>query len=278
MVRNTDTPDDEHTPRPAADAPPPAPNSAEPAEAAEIAPSGDDGRSVFSTIAGAAGPVISAALRPVGELTSGARRAFDTRPGARVRRVRQMGRQPLPNMWELYPEAHRAALRELGLRTIPVDEIAGTAVEGQTQRGGDFLPLRQLRGRDWRARWQRILSAIDRLVSLPPIDVLKLGDRYWVVDGHNRVAAALYTGQIGIDANVVELRLPGMRSEAAPSNLAPFLEQSRDVRAAGSGRLTRTTMRPESVMPAHPLHEHADEDSRRAQDHGGAEDAAPTEE
>ncbi len=210
-----------------------------------------------STIAGAAGPVISAALRPVGGLTSGARRAFQTRSGARVRRVRRMGRQPLLNLWEVHPEAHRASVRELGLRVIPVSRIAGTAVEGPTQRGGDFLPLRQLRGRDWRARWQRILAAIDRLVNLPPIDLIKFGDRYWVVDGHNRVAAALYTDQVEIDANVVELRLPGMAPEAAPANLAAFLEGSRDVREAGSGRLTRTSARPEPMLPEHPLHEHA---------------------
>ncbi|HWH36177.1 MAG TPA: hypothetical protein VNT28_00185 [Candidatus Limnocylindrales bacterium] len=222
--------------------------------------SAEDGRSGISgmatTIAGAAGPVLSAALRPVGELTSGARRAIGERSGARVRRVRQRGRQPLLNMWEVHPEAHRAALRELGMLTVPADEIAGTAVEGPTQRGGDFLPLRQLRGADWRARWARILEGIDRMAALPPVDLLKFGDRYWVVDGHNRVAAALYTGQVAIDANVVELRLPGMPSAASGGNLAPYLEGSRDLREAGSGRLTRTTVRPASGLPEHPLDEH----------------------
>jgi hypothetical protein len=223
-------------------------------------PAAESGRiglgGVASTIADAAGPVISAALRPVTELTDSARRVISERSGARVRRIRQQGRQPLVNLWDAHPEARRAAMRELGLRTVPVDEIAGTAVEGPTQRGGDFLPLRQLRGQDWRARWQRILSGIEKLAALPPVDLIKLGDRYWVTDGHNRVAAALYTGQVAIDANVVELRLPGMPSASGSANLAPFLESSRDVREAGTGRFTRTSIRPTSGLPEHSLDEH----------------------
>ncbi|CAN5626003.1 hypothetical protein BH23CHL7_BH23CHL7_19100 [soil metagenome] len=209
-----------------------------------------------TSIADAAGPALNAALRPVSELTSGARRVIEGRSGARVRRVRQMGHQPLANLWDEYPAARRAAIREQGLRTVPLELIAGTAVEGPTQRGGDFLPLRQLRGQDWRARWQRILAGMDQMAALPPVDLLKFGDSYWVVDGHNRAAAALYTGQVAIDANVVELRLPGMPSSSGPGNLAPFLEGSRDLREAGSGRLTRTTTRPASGMPEHPLEEH----------------------
>jgi hypothetical protein len=214
---------------------------------------------VATTIADAAGPVIQAALRPVGELTMGARRVIDERPGAHVRRARRQGRQPLASLWQVHPEARRAAMRELGLRTVAVEDIAGTAVEGSTQRGGDFLPLRGLRGRDWRARWQRILAAIDRLATLPPVDLIKFGDKYWVVDGHNRVAAALYTDQVEIDADVVEMRLPGMRSEPATANLASFLEGSRDVREAGRGRFTRTSIRPTTGLTEHALDEHDDD-------------------
>jgi hypothetical protein len=184
------------------------------------------------------------------------RRIREEHAGARVRRVRRQGHQPLANMWQVHPAARRAAMRELGLRTVPVEQISGTAVEGAGQRGGDFLPLRELRGDDWRARWQRIRDALDRLAALPPVDLLKIGDSYWVVDGHNRVAAALYNGQGEVDANVIELRLPGQPSETAVGNVAPFLEGSADVRAAGSGRLSRTTVRPTPVLPEHPLDEH----------------------
>jgi hypothetical protein len=195
--------------------------------------------SVASTVADAAGPVISAALRPVGTLAAEARRLIDERPGSRVRRVRRMARQPIANLWDVHPEAHRASVRDGGLQMVPVDEIAGTAVEGAPQRGGDFLPLRDRRGADWAARWQRIRGAIDSLTMLPPIELIKFGDTYWVTDGHNRVAAALYNGQPVIDAVVRELRLPGMPSGDTPL-IAGVVGESRELRNAAAGRRTRT--------------------------------------
>jgi hypothetical protein len=193
-----------------------------------------------ATIVDVAAPVLAAA-----------RRVIDERPGARVRRVRRQGRQPLPNLWDEYPEAQRAAIRELGLRSVPVAQIRGTAVAGPAQRGGDFLPLRNRRGDDWRARWRRILEANERLESLPPVELTKFGDDYWVVDGHNRVAAALYIGQNEIDAVVQELRLPGMPAEPK-TPIASVLEGSLDLRAAGAGRLTRTADRPLDLESARP--------------------------
>ena len=203
---------------------------------------------VALTIAEAAAPVISAAMKPVDSLTAGARRLIGDRPGARVRAVRRMARQPLANVWELHPAARRASIRELGLQSVPVELIAGTAVEGPAQRGGDFLPLRDRRSDDWRSRWQRILRAVDELVNLPPIELVKFGDSYWVVDGHNRVAAALYTGQVELDSIVQELRLPGMPSEP-PALIAPVLEGSLDLRNAGAGRFSRTASRPDNRLP-----------------------------
>jgi hypothetical protein len=201
---------------------------------------------VASTLADGAGSVISAARGPLNSLTAGARRLIDERPGATVRRVRRMGHEPLVNLWEVHPEARRASIRELGLLSVPLDEVRGTAVEGAPQRGGDFLPLKDRRSDDWRSRWQRILAAVDRLESLPPIELIKFDGSYWVVDGHNRVAAALYNGQVEIDAVVEELRLPGTRADP-PARIASVLEGSLDLRAAGTGRLTRTAHRPDDI-------------------------------
>jgi len=204
-----------------------------------------------SSIADAGSSVISAGLRPMGSVARSAGRAISERSGARVRRVRSMAKQPLANLWDVHPEAHRASIRELGLQSVPLDQIKGTAVEGPGQRGGDFLPLRDRRSDDWRSRWQRILRANDELIPLPPIDLIKFGDEYWVVDGHNRVAAGLYTGQGEADAVVEELRLPGMPIQRAQP-IAGVLEGSLDLRDAGAGRLTRTTTRPSELLPSHP--------------------------
>jgi hypothetical protein len=116
-----------------------------------------------------------------------------------------------------------------------VDDIAGTAVGGGAQRGGDFLPLKQSRGKNWAGRWQRLRGAADRLETLPPIDVLKFGDAYWVVDGHNRVGLAKYMGQVDIDANITELVPPGARRTEPIVSLAPSAADSLSLRAAASG-------------------------------------------
>lgn len=170
------------------------------------------------------------------------------RPGARVRAVRRRGHGPLPMLYEEHPEARHATPRELGLRTIDVADIAGTAVGGARQRGGDFLPLKPFRSDNWKARWQRLRSATERLQTLPPIDVVRFGDRYWVLDGHNRVAAALYGGQLAIDANVTDLRQPGQARSELPASLAAQVEDHRDLRAA----LSRTSVEPDRSPAGEP--------------------------
>jgi hypothetical protein len=201
----------------------------------------DDERSALSTVAStladAATPVVSA----VSHIAGGARRLINERPGKRVRRIRQMGDEPLANLWELHPEARSSTFRELSPRVVPVDQIVGTAVEGPVQRGGDFLPVRDRRGADWRARWQHITEGVDEMALLPPVDLIKFGDGYWVIDGHNRVAAALYYGQYDIDANVVEARMPGVPAERSNLEIAPYLAaDSLELRDAGRGGSRRT--------------------------------------
>jgi hypothetical protein len=183
-------------------------------------------------VSAAAEPLVDRVQEAIGDVE----RTWSERPGARVRRVRRLGADPLAYLHELHPEARQARPVQVGLRTIDVADIAGTAVGGGDQRGGDFLPLKPFRGKNWSARWQRLRRAQDRLDILPPIDVEKYADRYWVVDGHNRVALALYAGQVGIDASIVELvPMGGTRTEPIGS-LAAAAAESRAVRTAGSGQ------------------------------------------
>lgn len=160
---------------------------------------------------------------------------------ARLRRLQALNREPLPNLFELHPEARMAPRRELGLQTIPVEQVRGTAVEGPAQRGSDFLPLPAFRSGNWQGRWRRLRDAVDRMTILPPIEVLKTSDGYWILDGHNRVAAALYTGQKDIDALVTAVRLPGEPPELLEpaGSLEAMLADADELRAAATGRLTR---------------------------------------
>lgn len=189
----------------------------------------------------------------VSQVIEGAGRTWSERPGARVRRVRRMGNEPLQYLMEIHPEARAARPVQVGLRTIDVGQIAGTAVGGGDQRGGDFLPLKPFRGANWLGRWQRLRAAHDRLVDLPPIEVVKYADGYWVVDGHNRVALGLYAGQVGIDADITELVPPGGRRTEPILSLAPQQADSLSLRTAGTGHRPSDSLSHEETMQSDSL-------------------------
>ena len=191
-------------------------------------------RVAAARVAAAIGDAVDRVEGAAGAVVGATTRRFDERPGARVRRVRRMGAETLRSLDEVHPDARSRTPRELGIRTIDVADIAGTAVGGAHQRGGDFLPLKPFRSRNWQARWQRLNRASDALTILPPIDVLKYDDSYWVVDGHNRVAQALYGGQVSIDADVSELVEPGRSRSEPPESFASLVEDSRELRSVVS--------------------------------------------
>jgi hypothetical protein len=159
---------------------------------------------------------------------------------SRESQLRRLNRVPIASLDDVHPEAATASRRDLGLMTIPVSQIRGTAVQGAPQRGADFTPLPALKGANWRQRWQRLRAAQDRLAILPPIDVLQTEDGYWVLDGHNRVALALLAGQDDIDANVTHVHLPGTTDASLPTgNLSSLLSDSLEVRGAAQAGTAR---------------------------------------
>jgi hypothetical protein len=201
----------------------------------------------IARLASGAEPVVD---RVAGVVAAAGRR-WQGRRGAREAELRRAGREPLPNLYDVHQEAQRATPREIGMRSIPIEEIRGTAVRGPDQRGRDFLPLPPFRSANWSGRWQRVLGATERLVVLPPIDVVKVGDGYWVLDGHNRVAAALYAGQIEIDASITELRLPGQPRAERPHGAGALMAGTRALRTAGAGRPLADELLVEDVDPGY---------------------------
>jgi len=87
---------------------------------------------------------------------------------------------------------------------VAAEQIAGTT-RHPSNTTVDFLPIPELRSQHWRDNWQRMLQAQERDVFLPPVQLVKFDRRYFVVDGHKRVAAARRVGA-ALDAIVVELR------------------------------------------------------------------------
>lgn len=152
---------------------------------------------------------------------------------------RATARNVLPSLYQRHPDAARAPRRRVGLRSVPLDEIVGT-MRHPSQNSIDFLPLPKLRGENWRARWQRITRATDRLDMLPPVDLIQVGEEYYVADGHNRVAAARRNGAVEIDADVTQLLVPGVTRPEQVAFDASSLYGAGEVRQAASGRLSRT--------------------------------------
>jgi hypothetical protein len=94
----------------------------------------------------------------------------------------------------------RTGQHDLGLQIVPLDAIVGTV-----DRGVDFdRGLRPTSAR-LRSRWERIAAAQRRGESLPPVSLYKIGDLYFVRDGHHRVSVAKSLGRDDIDAYVVEV-------------------------------------------------------------------------
>jgi uncharacterized ParB-like nuclease family protein len=91
-----------------------------------------------------------------------------------------------------------------GIKEIPVDRIVGSAAPDAKSTDFDptFLPL----NRRMRERWTRIYQAMVEGDELPPIDVYKVDDNYYVIDGHHRVSVARQLGRPTINARVVNVR------------------------------------------------------------------------
>lgn len=96
-----------------------------------------------------------------------------------------------------------------GFQEIPVDKIVGS-VSRYRDFDRAFLPRNA-----WnRGKWESVDRALLTGVVLPPVELYKIGDTYFVKDGNQRVSVARETGQLVIDANVVELESPAPVSSA----------------------------------------------------------------
>ena len=89
--------------------------------------------------------------------------------------------------------------RYLGVREIPLNALVGTdSRAGSFTR--DFRPLHAF-SRDRMRSLERAFAD----GAFPPIVAVKLGETYFVIDGHHRVALARRAGAAVIDGDVTEL-------------------------------------------------------------------------
>lgn len=84
-----------------------------------------------------------------------------------------------------------------GIRAVALNDIRGSE-NRSCDFNGDFAPL-QKHSRD---RWMSVAMARLRGTPLPPVQLIQLGNIYYVRDGHHRISVARALGETAIDAEV----------------------------------------------------------------------------
>lgn len=116
-----------------------------------------------------------------------------------------------------------------GFYAVPLDKIVGS-VNRYLDFDRAFFP-RQIRTRD---RWLSVALAYYNDIALPPVELLKVGEIYFVTDGHHRVSVARVWGQEFIDALVTEIdtsvsvqlnQIEGVRKMSYKNGLFNFVAQ-----------------------------------------------------
>jgi hypothetical protein len=89
-----------------------------------------------------------------------------------------------------------------GLKTVRIDRIQGT--QGKVDEfDAEFNPTQERS----RSRWMGVALEKLRGRDLPPVDLVQVGEVYYVRDGHHRISVSRAMGQSFIDAEVTILRL-----------------------------------------------------------------------
>jgi hypothetical protein len=126
-----------------------------------------------------------------------------------------------------------------GMRTVPVAAIRGS-VGRFKDFDREFLPVK----RGSKERWRRIDEAYYEDIVLPPVQLYKVGDIYFVKDGNHRVSVAKERGIAYIDAEVIETRC----KVPLPANI-----QAEDLEEAGAHAFFLDWSQLDQLRPDHNL-------------------------
>lgn len=121
------------------------------------------------------------------------------------------------------------------VNTLPerVGPIAVRRIVGSVSKAHNLTPEFLPRGEKARSRrFRSVQRAMQHGVTLPPIEVYALRREYYVIDGHNRVAAAIANGVDYLDAKILECILPERGPEDTLANAHTRFE-----RRTGLGRI-----------------------------------------
>ncbi len=127
----------------------------------------------------------------------------DARSKALVEGLLDLLRRQSPDM--LAFSDVRACLNIRGQRSLGQQNVLVAHIIGSEGRYHDFDRRFLPRTDTVQRRWSNIQRALDQGIHLPPVDLYKISDVYFVRDGNHRVSVARQLGQVEIDAQVTEL-------------------------------------------------------------------------
>jgi hypothetical protein len=108
---------------------------------------------------------------------------------------------------------------KLGVQPVPINHIVGSL-----GRSHDFSSAFQPLSDANRNRWVNIATLKLLGVDLPPIELIKIRDGYFVNDGHHRISVARALGQEIIDADVTVWHVIGQLAWEKPKVKSPLKE------------------------------------------------------
>jgi hypothetical protein len=106
-------------------------------------------------------------------------------------------RYDLLSLYERQQSQAAQASSYAGIQLVPIAKIRGSASR-VTDFDADFRPLQMHNSQ----RWVNIALAYHREEALPPVELVQMGDIYFVNDGHHRISVAKLLGQQEIEAEV----------------------------------------------------------------------------
>ena len=127
---------------------------------------------------------------------------------------------------------------EMGTENVPLKKIVGS-VGRYKDFTREFLPRPAVN----KERWARIDEALNSMEGLPPVDLYRIGDAYFVRDGNHRVSVARANGLDQIEAYVTEYKtdIPLTADDFERDRWLIKIEQAEFLKETGLNRL-----RPES--------------------------------
>ena len=125
------------------------------------------------------------------------------------RRAVMSGQYPyLPALDSMVQNIDKLPVRELGIKEIPLDMIAGTKTVGrQNAFACNFMPLVD-RASEFAMKWASLYDSASKEGIRDPIKVYEYMNKFYVEEGNKRVSVSKLIGYVSIPAHVIRILPP----------------------------------------------------------------------